>query len=179
MKKLHIMNDETLSELGMKCLYTAIAGTIFGKSIVNGIAVGLAEVTAFTESAALKGTAAVYIAAVALLYLAFIIVQPVRKINKRNMNELLERGVKSRVKVVEHIKKGIFHPRHRMKCVSLTDPTKEYLTGKNIETYMYKFPVGTLLDLYTDPEDENHYYVDTLAFDTQPTIREMREMMKS
>jgi hypothetical protein len=172
------MNDETLSELGMKCLYTALAGTIFSKSIITSISGGIDELMHYYEKASLKATAIFVISVITMFYLAFIIIQPIRKLNKRNMQELIKTGLRSQVRVVEHFKKGIFHPRHRMRCVSINDPSKEYLTGKSIETYMYKVPEGTVLDLYTDKDDENYYYVDTLAIDTQPTIKELRKMMK-
>ncbi len=176
--KLKIMNDETLSELGAKLLYTALAGTVFAKTIIRALSGGIDEMYHLYDGTSLKGTAVFVIAVISALYLGFIIIQPIRKMNKRNMEEIMENGIRSEVRVVEHFKKGIFHPRHRMRCVSVSDPTKEYLTGKNIETYMYKVPVGTILELYTDPQDENYYYVNTLSLDTEPTIREMREMMK-
>jgi len=117
----------------------------------------------------------------AVTFISGLLVQPYSKINKQKIENIMFEGYKMQVKVVE-IQKKFLSNKYRVKAVyafTSTDSGEYFLSPKSLDEKTATIPIGSQVDIYIDPNDQDYYYMDLTKYvPEENTIKELREMMK-
>ncbi len=171
--RMRIKSDETLSEQSLRFIFLGLMVIFSSDELRN-----TAKILLRTDSDTVKTVLMLFGISLVAVGVAF---QYLRKVNRQNIERIMQEGYRMQVKVVGYDKTGIILPKHRIAVTyafSATDSDEVFYSCKTHESISHRFPLGTQLDMYADPNDEKYYYIDLKGADKEPTMKELRKKMK-